>query len=219
MMLSWLLQSYPALGLAGSLVILAGVLLPALVYRGKEGERYSIARHFISELGEIGVSRLAPVFNISLIIAGLLFLLMLIGVGIDMNTVWGYIAMSAGIVTAAACVFVGIFPMNQLKPHTAAAMTYFRFGLLTVLLFSIAIILQPAADRVIPLYALFFGVISLGAYAAFLIYAGNVAKKQAQNVLDTEKLMVRPRFWWMPFLEWLVLISTILWFLVICTAR
>ncbi|HNR01394.1 MAG TPA: DUF998 domain-containing protein [Anaerolineaceae bacterium] len=219
MMLTWLMSSYPALGLAGSLVILTGALVPALFYRGKEGEHYSVTRHFISELGELGVSRLAVVFNGSLIVAGLLFLLMLLGVGMDMNSVWGYIAMTAGIITAISCVFVGIFPMNYIKPHTVAAMTYFRAGLVTVLLFSIAIIVQPAAGRVIPLYALFFGVFSLAAYAAFLIHAGNVARKQAQSVLDTEKVMKRPRFWWMPFLEWLVLISTILWFLVICTAR
>lgn len=215
----WLLQNYPALGLAGSLLILAGVLFSALVYRGKEGERYFITRHFISELGELGVSRLALVFNISLIISGLLFLFMLIGVGTDMNTVWGYVAMSAGIVTSLACIFVGIFPMNHIKPHTVAAMTYFRFGLATVLLFSIAIVLQPAGGRVIPLYALAFGLFSVAAYAVFLIHAGIVAKRQHENVLDTEKVFVRPRFWWMPFLEWLVLISTILWFLVICAAR
>jgi hypothetical membrane protein len=218
-MLAWLIQSYQRLGLAGSLVILAGVLLSALFYRGKEGERYSITRHFISELGELGVSRMAPLFNASLILAGLLFILMLIGVGFDMNTPWGYIAMSAGIVTAAACVCVGIFPMNQINPHTIAAMTYFRSGLVTVLLFSVAIILQPAARRVIPLYVLFFGVLSLAAYTAFLLYAGRAAKKQAQNVLDTEKVRARPRFWWMAFLEWLVLISTIVWFLVVCSAR
>lgn len=85
-MLAWLIQSYQKLGLAGSLVILAGVLFSALFYRGKEGERYSITRHFISELGELGVSRMAPLFNTSLILAGLLFILMLIGVGFDMNT-------------------------------------------------------------------------------------------------------------------------------------
>ena len=218
-MLAWLIQSYQRLGLAGSLVILAGVLLSALFYRGKEGERYSITRHFISELGELGVSRMAPLFNASLILAGLLFIFMLIGVGFDMNTPWGYIAMSAGIVTAAACVCVGIFPMNQINPHTIAAMTYFRSGLVTVLLFSVAIILQPAARRVIPLYVLFFGVLALAAYAAFLLYAGSAAKKQAQNVLDTEKVLARPRFWWMAFLEWLVLISTIVWFLAVCSAR
>ena len=84
---------------------------------------------------------------------------------------------------------------------------------------SVAIILQPAARRVIPLYVLFFGVLSLAAYTAFLLYAGRAAKKQAQNVLDTEKVRARPRFWWMAFLEWLVLISTIVWFLVVCSAR
>ena len=60
---------------------------------------------------------------------------------------------------------------------------------------------------------------AIAAYGAFLIHAARVSKRSRENVLDTEKVMRRPDFWWLPFLEWLVLISTILWFLVICTIR
>ena len=70
-MKNWFLEFYPYLGWAGSLTILVCSLIAASVYRGKEGERYSITRHFVSELGEAGVSRLAQVFNAGLI-AGML---------------------------------------------------------------------------------------------------------------------------------------------------
>ena len=215
----WLLNAYPMLGLAGSLVILVGTLIPAFFYRGKDGEPYLLTRHFISELGEIGVSRMAFVFNTALILAGSLITLMLLGLGLELNSAFGFVAMASGLVTAVATVFVGVFPMNYIKPHTTAAMTFFRSGLVTVLLFCAAILLQPADQRVIPLYTLAFGLLSFMAYGAFLIHAARVSKRSRENVLDTEKVMRRPDFWWLPFLEWLVLISTILWFLVICTIR
>ena len=47
------------LGLASVGIIAAGMLATALVYRGYEGEAYSPLSHFISELGEVAMSRLA----------------------------------------------------------------------------------------------------------------------------------------------------------------
>ncbi len=213
------LNLYPYLGWAGSLSILVCSLIAAAAYRGKEGERYSIWRHFVSELGEAGVSRLAWVFNGGLIIGSFLLFLMMPGVGLSLDSLWGYIGTVFGMVAALGSLFVGVFPMNKLKPHTAAAMTYFRAGLATVLVFSIAILVQPAEERVIPLYSLVIGGIAFAAYASFLIHAGNMAKRQQENALDTSTVKVRPGFWWMPFLEWMVVIFTILWFLVVCAAR
>jgi len=213
------LEIYPYLGWAGSLTILVCSLIAAAAYRGKEGERYSIVRHFVSELGEVGVSRLAWVFNLGLIAGSFLLLLMMPGVGLSLNSLWGYIGTAFGMIAATACLFVGVFPVNNLKPHTIAAMTYFRAGLATVLAFCIAIIVQPAEGRVIPLYSLIIGGVAFTAYASFLIHAGNMEKRQQANALDTAEVKVRPRFWWMPFLEWMVVIFTILWFLVVCAAR
>lgn len=214
-----ILDIYPYLGWAGSLIILLCSLVAGAAYRGKNGERYFITRYFVSELGELGVSRLAGVFNGGLIAGSFLLFLMMPGVGLSLNSIWGYIGMVFGMVAALACLFVGVFPMNKLKPHAIAAMTYFRSGLAAVLVFSIAIIAQPAETRVIPLYSLVIGVLAFAAYASFLIHAGKLAKRQKASVLDTTAVKERPRFWWMPFLEWMVVIFTILWFLVICAAR
>ncbi len=218
-MKQWFLEYYSYLAWAGSLVILLSSSIAALAYRGKDGERYRISTHFVSELGEIGVSRLAWLFNGGLILGSFLLLLMMPGVGISLNSAWGYLGTGVGMIAATACLLVGVFPMNNIKPHIKAAMTYFRAGLATVLLFMIAILVQPAQERVIPLYSLIIGAIAFMAYASFLVYMGKNTKKEATNALDTSFITNRPRFWWMPFLEWMVVIFTILWFLVISAVR
>jgi hypothetical membrane protein len=218
-MIQRVLKFYPILGWAGSLVILLSSFIAALAYRGKQGEHYTISTHFVSELGEIGVSRLAWLFNGGLILGSFIFFLMMPGVGLSLNSVWGYLGSIVGMVAAMGCLFVGVFPMNNIKPHIKAAMTYFRAGLATVLLFSIAILVQPSNERVIPLYSLIIGIIAFMAYASFLIYMGRTTKKEPSNALDTSLITNRPRFWWMPFLEWMVVIFTILWFLIISAAQ
>ena len=100
-----------------------------------------------------------------------------------------------------------------------AAMTYFRAGLATVLLFSIAILVQDKNERIIPLYALFVSGVGIISYASFLFNLGKSLKKQESNALDTSTIQERPRFWLMPLLEWMVVIFTILWFLIISIAR
>ena len=218
-MKQWFLDVHPTLGITGSVVILVCLLTAMLVYRGKNGESYSIWRHFISELGEVGVSKFAWVFNAGLIIGGFLFFLMMPGVGLSLNSVWGYLATATGMVAAIGCLFVGVFPMNNIKPHIKAAMTYFRGGLVTVILFSIAILAQDQDNRIIPLYALIVAVLAIFSYSSFLILLAKSLKQKESNALDTSNIQERPRFWWMPLLEWMVVIFTILWFLIISIAR
>src|SRR3989304_4746513 len=62
---------FQILSLAGALSAILGSLTAAAAYRGRQGETYSLLNHFISELGEAGVSRLAWVFNLGLILCGL----------------------------------------------------------------------------------------------------------------------------------------------------
>ena len=81
-MKAWFLEVYPILAWAGSLIIFGSCLVAGLAYRGKLGERYSIGRHFVSELGEVGVSRLAWLFNGGLVVGSALLFLMMPGVGI-----------------------------------------------------------------------------------------------------------------------------------------
>lgn len=208
---------YPISTLAGVVVLVAGMMISALAYRGKQGERYSMLNHFISELGEVGVSRLARVFNISMVLAGVLFVPMMIGLGFLLDTPWAKMGMVAGLVAAVACICIGFFPMNIIKPHTTAALTYFRSGLVTVLLFTIAIFAQPGGERIIPFWVTTFGFISALLYAAFLLLPEWNKKGGETNneVLDPADQPERKRFWRLPFIEWLVFLSTILWFLVI----
>ena len=218
-MIEWVVKNYPILGWTGSLVILVSSLIAAIAYRGKQGERYTISTHFVSELGEVGVSRLAWLFNSGLIIGSFIFFWMMPGVGLSLDNVWGYLGSVAGMIAAAGCLFVGVYPMNNINPHIKAAMTYFRAGLATVLLFSIAILVQPADARVIPLYSLVIGVLAFASYFSFLIHLGKATRQKDSSVLDTSSISNRPRFWWMPFLEWMVVIFTILWFFIISAAR
>lgn len=208
---------YPISTLVGVFVLVAGMMISALAYRGKQGERYSILNHFISELGEQGVSRLAKVFNTSMIMAGVLFLPMMIGLGFLLHNVWAKLGMVAGLVAAAACICVGIFPMNKIKPHTNAALTYFRSGLVTVLLFTVAIFAQPRGEIIIPFWVTSFGFFSVLLYAVFLLLPEWNKKEGETNseTLDPGDQPERKRFWRLPFLEWLVFLSTILWFLVL----
>lgn len=209
-----LLKSYALFGQAGSLLITLAVILSALVYSGKNQERYSPFNHFISELGEVGVSRAAAIFNGGLIAGGVILIPFIIGLGLAIKNTWGWLGLLAGIWAAVSCILVGIFPMNNLTPHIKAAMSFFRSGLVTILLFSLAILFQPAGQMGVPQATSLFGLMAVAAYAAFLILLGKKPAADPQGeVLDPEVLPERPRFWLAAALEWLVLVTTIFWFL------
>jgi hypothetical protein len=213
--LNFLLQNYPYFGWVGSLVMLTGCLITVQPYRGRTGERYSLLNHFISELGEIGVSRAAGVFNAGLILGGLLYLPFITGLGLTLHSWVGYIGMAAGLIAALSSIFVGIYSMDRLTPHRVAAMTFFRAGLLTVLFFTLAVFLQPAGQHVIPLVVNIFGILAIVSYAAFLVIVSQKTDKHGEEnyLLDPKEKKVRPHFWRTPFLEWMLFFSTIAWFL------
>lgn len=204
------------IGLLGSLAILLAVLLPGLIYTGKQGERYSILNHFISELGEQGVSRLAVVFNAGLICAGLVFLVFVIGVGLLIPGIFAKLGLVVGCVAAISLSLVGVFPMNNLKRHGQAALMYFRSMLVMELCFGLAIILQPAGQEALPRALALVCLAAVATYGAFLILLGKPAKEEGEEAevagLDPTNKPVRPKFWLLPSLEWLVFAASILWF-------
>lgn len=214
---AFLIHYYAWFGLAGSLLILLAMLAAGLLYRGKAGERYSPLNHYISELGEVGVSRLAWAFNLALISGGLVFIPFLAGMGLALGSLWGKIALAVGTVTALACMGVGFVPMNHLKGHGWVAMTYFRSGLVTVLLFSLAVFLQSGEFEIIPKESNVAGLISVGCYAAFLLIVDNGKKndRTETEMLDPETQPQRPKVSKTTIMEWAVFFSTILWFFVL----
>ncbi len=199
---------------AGMAVIAAGTTFSALRYRGKQGEKFSPLNHFISELGEIGVTPGARAFNLGLIFGGLLTLPYIVGLGIKFHSWLGWLGMLAGLAATAGVIAVGFFPMNKLEPHVKAAQTFFRAGLVMMLLFGLAILFQPADRRVIPQAANVLSLLGFGAYANFLFMLKPrlpTTYGTPANSLDPTAVPDRPRVWVFPIMEWLVFFFTLLW--------
>ena len=200
------------LGYSGTGMIVLAVLYPALVYRGKLGELYSLLNHFISELGEVGVSRGAWFFNAGLLLSGLVLLPYVIGLGVVFTNILGWLGTAAAIIAVLGVTAVGVFPMNNMELHSIAAMTYFRAGMVMILFFGLAIFFQPAGKTVVPRSANVLSLLAFLAYGTFL--ALPLCRKRAQEpneMLDPGQEPERPRFWAFPALEWLVFFSTVAW--------
>jgi hypothetical membrane protein len=205
-------NTFRIFGFAGTGLVILAVFFPALVYRGKRGERYSLLNHFISELGEVGVSSAAWVFNAGLFLGGLILTPYILGLGISFGSLSGWLGTAAGIIAVLGVSAVGIFPMNNLKPHVIAAMTYFRAGLAMVFFFGLAILFQPAGKPVVPPLSALLSLLAILAYGAFLTLPRIFKKEQRpENSLDPEQVPERPRVWALATLEWLVFFSTIAW--------
>ena len=202
------------LSLAGAASAVLGSLIAGLAYRGRLGERYSPLNHFISELGEEGVSRRAWAFNWGLIVCGLCLLPACVSLGLLLPGVWSKLGLAAGVVTAVSIALVGVFPMNKLTPHIRAAVTYFRFGLVMVLFFTIAIAAQPETPPLLPRLIALVGLPAVASYAYFLLYS-RVSYAAPENPLDTKLQKARPRVWRMAAAEWAIFITTVPWFLAV----
>ncbi len=209
----FLFASYRYFGLAGCLVIIFSMLYTAVGYSGRKKERYSALNHFISELGETGVSARARIFNYGLIVGGAFLIPYIIGFGIVLANVWAIFAAIAGVWAAISCILVGVFPMNNLDPHIKVATSYFRSGLAMVLLFGVAVLVQPAGKAMISPWASFASLLAVLAYGSFL-FIGRLPENAPveMETPDPDLIPDRPRFLGLAALEWLVFASTIVWF-------
>jgi hypothetical membrane protein len=192
--------------LAGTGIILAGILIPAVIYRGKNRERYSVFNHYISELGELGVSRAARIFNLGLICGGLILAPYILWMGTLFESPLGWLGAGAGVVAVLSVAAVGIFPMNY------SAMTFFRSGLAMILITGLAIQFQPAGRVIVPKSANILSVLAGISYVTFLILLARPGKDDNEDHNpDPGNEPSRQRFIFLPFLEWLVFFSTISW--------
>lgn len=201
------------LSAAGAGAAVIGALISGLAYRGKCGEPYSPLNHYISELGEVGVSRLAWVFNHGMILSGLLLIPACISLGLIMPGVLPKIGMMAGVIMAVGLLMVGVFPMNHLEPHGKAALTFFRSGLLMVLVFSLAIVFQPQSSLVLPRVYSLAGFPAILAFGGFLLMMGKDDSEHSDPPQPLEE--DRPRVWAITVVEWSIFLTIVAWFLVI----
>ncbi len=201
------------MSLVGAAIGILGALISALAYRGQCGQTYSPLNHFISELGEVGVSRLAWVFNGGLILSGLCLIPAVIALGLLLPGVLSIFGMIAGVITAVGLSLVGVFPMNKLEPHGKAAVTFFRCGLLMVLVFSLAIAFQPPADVVIPRGYSLAGLPAILAFGSFLWLMGRAGSEDDDPLQPLDE--VRPKIWILAVGEWSIFLTIVAWLLVI----
>lgn len=203
---------FRSFGMTGMGVIVLAIIYSVLLYRGKWGERFSLLNHFISELGEMGVSKGARVFNIGLTVGGLASLPFVASLGIGFGSILGWLGTAAGIVATLGVAAVGIFPMNNLTAHTMSAKTYFRAGLAMVFFFGLAILFQSAGRMIVPPRANLLSLLAFLAYGSFLsLPRRKRSGQQSVNPLDPEQVHERPRVWVFPILEWVVFFATVAW--------
>src|SRR5437868_2966238 len=106
-----------ACGFAVPIVLLGGTVLTAASFIGRNEEPFSIRDHFISELGEVGTSQLAQLFNATLMASGAIVVGFMVGLGLHIANRWAIAAASLGIISGVSCMLVGVIPMNNLPPH------------------------------------------------------------------------------------------------------
>ena len=203
--LSTLVRIGPGVGMAGSALFVLASLAAAVAYTGAAGQAYSPLNHWVSELGEVGVSSLAVVFNVGLVVGGLALAVFMTALGISRRTplAWAYVPL--GIISGVAGALVGVFPMNQIDIHRLVALTFFGLGWIAVGLASIDIWRRPDARFARWLPAL--GALTVALFLAFLaVYV--------PLLTYTGTGEGRPSFSSATVLEWLVLLGMIGWVLV-----
>ncbi len=226
---------FTSFGLAGSILTVLAIGITWALYRDKEGRRYSAFNRYISELGEVGVSPAAVVFNGGLIVAGVLYIPFLVWLGLRLGGVVGTLAILGGMWAAVSCILVGIFPMNHEEAHLKAATSYFRGGLATMLFYSLGILLQPAGGGVVPRYSAIYGAAGVVFYSWFLLLlARREREKKAQEALAAAQGLPedpgpsvdappaeeeeRPRFLPIAMVEWGAFLVTMGWFFFVALA-
>lgn len=191
-------------GMLGVAAIAIGSVVTALAYSGSRGEPYSPLNHWVSELGQVGVSELALLFNVVLIVGGLAFVRFIAGLVMaqtgSLRALYGLL----GIVCGVGGAFVGIFPMNNLDPHGIAALTFFSLGWIVVGLASIDFVRQP--DARFPRWLAVIGALTVVTFISFLAV---LLPLLGGNGLAAPE--VRPDVWIVPILEWAVLIGILGW--------
>jgi hypothetical membrane protein len=193
------------LGLGSIAVILAGVTAAALLFQGFTGEAYSPLNHFISELGEISVSRFAWSYNLGIAAGGLglgLFLILL-SPALTGRFRGAFVAVS--LVAGISGPLCGLFPMDYHSTHRLVSDVFFLTGGLVAAVFTVWLARVGAAG--FPRWLILPGVLVVAVFATFItVYA------TGYHPTDPDAHIVeRASVWIVPSLEWASLLALLLW--------
>jgi hypothetical membrane protein len=203
-MTSRLMHYGPAIGFIGSAFFMVASVVAAISYTGTLGEGFSPLNHWVSELGEIGVSGLALVFNVGLFVGGLALALFFVALGRLRRSRLAVVYVPVGFVAGVSGAMVGVFPMNNRGIHILVALGFFVLGWVAVGAASIDIWRRPEArfSRWLPA----LGAVTVAVFLLFLsvyipyLYTGTGSDRPAISVATV--------------LEWLVLVGIVGWVLV-----
>jgi hypothetical membrane protein len=203
-MSSRLVQFGPAAGFIGSAFFVIASVVAGVFYIGTQSEPFSPLNHWVSELGEVGVSRLALVFNVGLFVGGLALAVFFFALGRMRRSRLANVYVVIGIIAGISGALVGVFPMNNRSIHIVFALGFFVLGWVAVGLASYDIWRRPEPrfSRWLPA----LGALTVAVFLLFLsvyipyLYTGTGDDRPAVSVATV--------------LEWLVLIGIMGWVLV-----
>ena len=203
-MTSRLVRHGPAIGFTGSAFFMVASVVAAVAYAGTASEGFSPLNHWVSELGELGVSTLAVVFNIGLIVGGLALALFMAALGVLRRSRLAWLYVPVGFLAGVSGALVGVFPMNNRGIHIVVALGFFVLGWVAVGLASLDIWRRPE-----PRFSRWLPVLGAVTVALFLLFLSVYIP-----YLYTGTGSDRPAFSVATVLEWLVLVGIIGWVLV-----
>jgi hypothetical membrane protein len=193
-------------GMLGAVAIGACSVVAGLAYRGLDGEAYSPLNHYVSELGEYGVSALAPVFNAGLLVGGTCFGLFMWGLGEVRGGLVGAVTSWIGAAAGTAGALVGVFSLNTIEVHSLAAYTFFNLGWVAVGLASMDVLARPD-----PRFPGRLAAVGLATAAAFLLFIAAYAGSASSAGRGLEPSTRRAGFDAVTTLEWASIVGTLVW--------
>ena len=196
-------------GIVGAGAIGIGSVVAAIAYRGADGEPYSPLNHFVSELGELAHSELAWVFNAGLIVGGICFAVFMSGLAASRPGSLRLLAGGIGVAAGIGGSFVGVFPMDYVRQHGFAAMTFFNLGWIAVGLASVDFVVHRD-----PRFPRGLAIVGLAAVAAFIGFLRELDANTGASggVVSPD---IRPEIWALPTLEWLTIIGIVGWVMLV----
>jgi hypothetical protein len=192
----------PLVGMIGSVFLAIAAVLTAVAYSGTAGEAFSPLNHWVSELGERGVSSLEVVFNGGLIVGGISLAVFMTALGVARRSRLAWLYVPIGIGAGLSGMLVGVFPMNEIGVHRIVALGFFNLGWIAVGLASLDV--SRRHDSRFPSWLPWLGALTVLAFLGFLAlylplmsYTGTDAQRPALSLVVT--------------FEWAVLIGIIAW--------
>lgn len=207
--------------LAASCGVLAFLALAAAcvggiaVYTGAQGEPYTPINHWISELGQMGISEGAEVFNTALMLGGGAFALFVTGLAMTSPSRLRWVFGPAGVVAGIGGIFVGVYPMNAGDYHAISAATFFMLSWVFIAVASLAFLRGREPRH--PAWLALLGAVTASVTLAFILSLRTDPEARAR-MQATGPILDRPLVWIPTILEWASLLLIMAWVLLASVA-